>query len=466
MRAASRTSRWLDSTLEEAADFAELEGSFDTVICLNVLEHITDPLRGLRNVHQALAAGGRLLLYVPQGQRLFSSLDEVLGHRCRYDRASLTEELREAGFEIEFMRDFNRFAAPSWWWNGKVLRRRSFGRIQLKIFDLMVPMLRRLDFSRSLARAGLDGVGPQAAGGRAPIVRQVGRHAMPQRADRARLVWLILLSALSLAGCAPRQRHQAIQTRLIGDEPVERFSVNEVLTSVQIFDWELADPSEQERWVYKTDSAPQKGRPQKGRKGLRLDLSTESGVELRRETDFEAEAIAALTFSIEGLGRGTVMLRWAAPGQPFEKDNRISLGSSASDSGRYRFEVAAHSGWTGTVSRVAVRVASKQRSDGDVGRSHRLRVGDRQRQAHAGAVAPVEGRSRVPRPGRPFCLLPKFREKWQIDVPDEAELTVAFGLTLASSPAAGFRIFATAPRRAGGRAAERGGGPLRSAATG
>jgi len=131
--------------VERAADFAELHGRFDTVLCLNVLEHVVDPLQALRNMHSALAPGGKLVLYVPHGQSLYSSLDEVLGHRCRYDRAMLARELATAGFELVEERFFNRAAVPGWWWNGKVLHRRTFSRVQLKIFDLAVPLLRLVD---------------------------------------------------------------------------------------------------------------------------------------------------------------------------------------------------------------------------------------------------------------------------------------------------------------------------------
>lgn len=131
--------------LEDDACFAPWQGKFDTVVCLNVLEHVRDPLLSLRNMASALEPGGRLVLYVPQGQHLYSSLDEVLGHRCRYNREMLAEELRSTGFEIEVFRDFNHFAIPGWWLNGKVFKRRDFSRSQLKVFNMLVPVIRRID---------------------------------------------------------------------------------------------------------------------------------------------------------------------------------------------------------------------------------------------------------------------------------------------------------------------------------
>jgi glycosyltransferase involved in cell wall biosynthesis/phospholipid N-methyltransferase len=131
--------------LEDSSCFERWKGRFDTVVCLNVLEHVRDPLKSLRNIHDALEPGGRLVLYVPQGQHLYSSLDEVLGHRCRYDREMLARELRETGFEVNLFRDFNHLAIPGWYVNGKVLKKRNFSRVQLKVFNMLVPVLRRVD---------------------------------------------------------------------------------------------------------------------------------------------------------------------------------------------------------------------------------------------------------------------------------------------------------------------------------
>ena len=131
--------------LEEPDTFSGLDQQFDTVICLNVLEHVRDPLASLRNIFRALEPGGRLLLYVPSGPKRYSTLDEALGHRCRYDRAGLETELAETGFQIEHLASFNRFSVPGWWWNGKILKKRSFSRLQLKVLNGLVPVLRHLD---------------------------------------------------------------------------------------------------------------------------------------------------------------------------------------------------------------------------------------------------------------------------------------------------------------------------------
>lgn len=131
--------------LEDPACFAPLAGQFDSVVCLNVLEHVRDPMLALRNMFSALAPGGRLVLYVPQGPGLYSTLDEALAHRCRYEPQMLFDELAATGFAVDGWRHFNRASVPAWWWNGKLMRRRNFSRFQLKGFDVMVPLLRRFD---------------------------------------------------------------------------------------------------------------------------------------------------------------------------------------------------------------------------------------------------------------------------------------------------------------------------------
>lgn len=133
----------IDAT--NAQDFEDLPEQFDTIICLNVLEHVLDPDQSLANFFSALEPGGRLLLYVPQGPWLYGTLDRALDHRCRYDEKTLRQQLDSAGFVIESIEGFNRVSVPGWWLNGKILRRQRFSRIQLKIFDLLVPLFRVID---------------------------------------------------------------------------------------------------------------------------------------------------------------------------------------------------------------------------------------------------------------------------------------------------------------------------------
>jgi glycosyltransferase involved in cell wall biosynthesis len=129
----------------QAGSFPTIEGGFDTVICLNVVEHVDDDRAALRNIHDVLAPGGRAIILVPQGQGLFGSLDEVLGHRRRYSEASLRQVAGEAGFRVREIIRFNRIGTPAWWLNGKVLKRRTFGLMQILTLNALTPIFRRID---------------------------------------------------------------------------------------------------------------------------------------------------------------------------------------------------------------------------------------------------------------------------------------------------------------------------------
>ncbi len=75
--------------------------SLDYIYSLNVLEHIEDDLGALRALQSRLKPGGRLMLYVPAFQSLYSSMDRLVGHFRRYRRHQLLALLERAGFEID-----------------------------------------------------------------------------------------------------------------------------------------------------------------------------------------------------------------------------------------------------------------------------------------------------------------------------------------------------------------------------
>ena len=131
--------------LRRAEDFEPFRGLVDTVVCLNVLEHVEDDQHALRNIQNVLEPGGRAIILVPQNQRIYGELDAVLGHARRYSETELLRKMTAAGFQVEELFDFNRVTTPGWWWNGRVLKRRTFSPFQLQIFDWLVPVFERVD---------------------------------------------------------------------------------------------------------------------------------------------------------------------------------------------------------------------------------------------------------------------------------------------------------------------------------
>ena len=121
------------------------EPQFDTVICLNVVEHLQDDLKALQNIRASLQKDGRAIILVPNGPQLYGSLDRVLGHFRRYTKEQLVDVCERAGFRVEKVLKFNRIGAPGWWWNGIVMKSTTFGFWQIKLLNTLLPIVRPID---------------------------------------------------------------------------------------------------------------------------------------------------------------------------------------------------------------------------------------------------------------------------------------------------------------------------------
>jgi len=115
---------------------------FDTIICLNVLEHIEDDRASLAAMRSLLGTDGRLVLLVPAMPALFGSLDSALGHYRRYTPRELAEKFAGAGLRLRHLEYFNLAGIPGWWLTGRVLRRRLVPVASLRLYDLLVPLFR------------------------------------------------------------------------------------------------------------------------------------------------------------------------------------------------------------------------------------------------------------------------------------------------------------------------------------
>ena len=114
----------------------------DTVVCLNVLEHIEDDRGSLVAMHDLLEPGGSLVLLVPSLRVLYGTLDEALGHFRRYTPKELSAKLTGAGFRVRHLEYFNLAGVPGWWFTGRVLRRRLIPTGALRWYEALVPLFR------------------------------------------------------------------------------------------------------------------------------------------------------------------------------------------------------------------------------------------------------------------------------------------------------------------------------------
>lgn len=132
----------------------------DTVVALNVVEHIPDDVGALRTMGRMVRPAGRVVVLVPALEGLFGSLDRELQHQRRYTRRSLRSVMESAGLRVDVLRWFNRVGTVGWWWNARVRRAPRIPVDQLRAFDSLVPLLRferylPLPFGQSLIAVGV-----------------------------------------------------------------------------------------------------------------------------------------------------------------------------------------------------------------------------------------------------------------------------------------------------------------------
>ncbi len=118
----------------------------DTIIYVNVLEHIEDDIGELRTILETLGPGGKLCLFVPAQPFLFSDFDRHIGHFRRYRKSDLEKKCREADFTIVRSRNFDLIGVVPWLIKYRWLRSLTMESGLVKLYDsLVVPVQRRIE---------------------------------------------------------------------------------------------------------------------------------------------------------------------------------------------------------------------------------------------------------------------------------------------------------------------------------
>lgn len=135
------------------ADVREIEGEFDLVLCMNVLEHIEDDAAAFRHMLGLVRPGGSLFLLVPAHEWLFTSFDAESGHHRRYNKRLVRQLLDEATGGRTHLLElrqfyFNSVGALGYWAVYKLLGKppRAGAGAEIGWFDRsIVPLQRRLE---------------------------------------------------------------------------------------------------------------------------------------------------------------------------------------------------------------------------------------------------------------------------------------------------------------------------------
>ncbi|HST62960.1 MAG TPA: class I SAM-dependent methyltransferase [Longimicrobium sp.] len=138
-----------DARVRTVQGYLEAAGtpeSADSVVAVNVLEHVHDDAGFLAAAHRLLVPGGHLLLFVPALPALYGTLDEAFEHVRRYTRNELDGRLRGAGLRPLRLHYTNLPGVAAWWLNGRVLRRRTVTARDAKLYDRwMTPWISALE---------------------------------------------------------------------------------------------------------------------------------------------------------------------------------------------------------------------------------------------------------------------------------------------------------------------------------
>lgn len=123
----------------EECDVRELRSHrFDTVYCVNVLEHIEDDVAALRMFGEVIVPGGRVLIFVPAVAAAYGPLDAELGHHRRYSKKSLSRVFAAAGLELTMLRYTNPIGLVGWLYNAHVSKARVHSLAQVRLFERFV----------------------------------------------------------------------------------------------------------------------------------------------------------------------------------------------------------------------------------------------------------------------------------------------------------------------------------------
>jgi SAM-dependent methyltransferase len=148
--AESRNVTTYNDVFENVAEQIRLAERPDSIIYVNVLEHIADDVHELSVINKTLDAGGRIFIFVPALRWLHGSYDRQINHFRRYTRTELEKKCVAAGFRVIASRYFDLFGVLPWWVKYKVLQSNNMEPGAVRFYDQrVVPIAKVLESTLS-----------------------------------------------------------------------------------------------------------------------------------------------------------------------------------------------------------------------------------------------------------------------------------------------------------------------------
>ena len=135
---------YYNSIFSETAE--NLSEKPDTIIYVNVLEHIEDDRGELQKVYETLETGGHCLIFVPALMSLYGAFDEKVGHFRRYAKKELEEKAKAAGFTVVKSKYFDFVGIFPWYIKYKLLKSDSLESGAVTAYDkFAVPVTKQFE---------------------------------------------------------------------------------------------------------------------------------------------------------------------------------------------------------------------------------------------------------------------------------------------------------------------------------
>lgn len=132
--------------LNNSEDFRKISHKkFDSIIAINVLEHIEDDKMALQQLRDLLNVSGTLVILVPANKFLYNVIDKSIGHWRRYTKDELRTKVKGCGFGIDRMFSFNILGMVGWYVNGNICKNPVINKQASGIFDKLVPAMRIIE---------------------------------------------------------------------------------------------------------------------------------------------------------------------------------------------------------------------------------------------------------------------------------------------------------------------------------
>jgi SAM-dependent methyltransferase len=138
--------RFFNGTFTDAVSAGDLAVRPDTIVYINVLEHVENDVGELAEIREALADHGKICIFVPAIPFLLSDFDRMIGHFRRYSRRELISKTEKAGFRVILARGFDIPGVFPWLLKYRLMRSVSMEPSMVNLYDrVFIPLIRLVE---------------------------------------------------------------------------------------------------------------------------------------------------------------------------------------------------------------------------------------------------------------------------------------------------------------------------------